>query len=129
MANEMTVIQHNCEGLLRCILPDNTVSIDMEVMTLKGIHIFRQDKHSNEKPFIPWSKDNTPSSLFLKRVRGNPDQGVKRLLESVLNQNLEPNFSPKHPCACPNIARLLDNDLIQDAKLRMAREVEKDNIP
>ena len=49
----MMVVQHNCEGLLKFILPDNTVSVDMEVMTLKGIHIFRLDKHSNEKPFIP----------------------------------------------------------------------------
>ena len=30
----MMVIQHNCEGLLRFILPDDTVSVDMEVMTL-----------------------------------------------------------------------------------------------
>ena len=88
----MTVIQHNCEGLLRFILPDDTVTIDMEVMTLKGIHIFRQDKHSNEKTFIPWSKDNTPSS-FLKRVRETQDKASKEFLESVLDQDLEPNFT------------------------------------
>ena len=43
----MMVFQHSCEGLLRFILPDNTVTIDMEVMTLKGVHSFRQDKYSN----------------------------------------------------------------------------------
>ena len=129
MANEMMVIQHNCEGLLRFILPDDTVTIDMEVMTLKGIHIFRQDKHSNEKTFIPWSEDNTAPSSFLKRVRETQTKPSKEFMESVLDQNLIPNSSPKHPCACPKIAKLSDNDFIQDTKLRMAREVEKDNIP
>ena len=49
MANEMMTVQHSCEGLLRFILPDNTVTVDMEVMTLKGVHIFKQEKHSSEK--------------------------------------------------------------------------------
>ena len=64
MANEMMIIQHNHEGLLKFILPYDTVTIDMEVMTLKGIHIFRQGKHSNEKIVILWSEDNTPHSSF-----------------------------------------------------------------
>ena len=46
MANKMMVIQHNCEGLLRFILPDDTVSVDMQIMTLKRVHFF-----------IPWSED------------------------------------------------------------------------
>ena len=48
MASEMTISQHICKGLLRIILPEDAVTVDMEVMTLKGIYIFRQDKHSNE---------------------------------------------------------------------------------
>ena len=129
MANEITVTQHNCEGLLRFILPDNTVTVDMEVMTLKRIHIFRQDKQSNEKTFISWNEDNTPPSSFLKRVRETQNKASKEFLESVLDQDLEPNFRPKHPCACPKVARLSDSQLIQDGKLRMAREAEKDDIP
>ena len=53
MANEMMAVQHSSEELLRFILPDNTVTIDMEVMTLKGAHIFKQYKHSSHKRFIP----------------------------------------------------------------------------
>ena len=49
MASEMMVIQHSCEGLLRFIVPDNRVTVDMEIMTLNGIHIFKQDKNSSEK--------------------------------------------------------------------------------
>ena len=66
MASEMMTVQHSCEGLLRFILLDDTVTVDMEVMTLKGVHIF---KHFSEKSFIPWSEENTPPPTFLKRVR------------------------------------------------------------
>ena len=53
MASEMTVVHHQCEGFLKFVIPEDSMTIDMEVMTLKGIHIFRQDRNSNEKTFIP----------------------------------------------------------------------------
>ena len=62
----MMVAQHNCKELLKFILPDITVTVGMEVMTLTGVHIFRQDKHFSEKSFIPWSEENTPPPAFLK---------------------------------------------------------------
>ena len=70
MASEMTVFHHQCEGFLKFVLkfelPEDPVTVDMEIMTLKGIHIFWQDKHSNEKMFIPWSEHNKHPSSFLK---------------------------------------------------------------
>ena len=75
MANEMTISQHLCKGLLRFILPKDTVTVEMEVMTLKGVYIFRQEKHSNEKTFIPWSKEHKPpihSLRGLKKLKVNP---------------------------------------------------------
>ena len=64
MASNIMAAQHNCEGLLKFILPDDTMTVDMEVMTLMGVHISRQDKHSSDKSFIPWSKENTPPQIF-----------------------------------------------------------------
>ena len=81
MANEMMAVQHSCEGLLRFTLPDDTVTVDMEVMTLKGVHIFKQDRYSSEKSIIPWSKENTPPPGFLKRVRENRTKNSKEFLE------------------------------------------------
>ena len=49
MASEMTVVHHPCKGFLKFVLPEDIMTVDMEVMTLKGIHIFQQDKYSNEK--------------------------------------------------------------------------------
>ena len=86
MASEMMVIQCGCERLLRCIVPDDTVTVDMEIMTLKDIHIFKQDKSSSEKTFIPWSEDIKHPSSFLKRVRETQKNTSKEFLESVLDQ-------------------------------------------
>ena len=85
MASEMTVIQHTCERFLRLILPGDTVTVDIEVMTLKGIHIFRQDNNSNKKTFIHWSEDNTPPSSFLKRLRETQSKPSAEFLESFLD--------------------------------------------
>ena len=60
-----------------------------------------------KKTFSPWNEDNKTPSSFLKRVRETQTQATKDVLESVLDQNVEPNFRPKHPCACPKIVLLL----------------------
>ena len=125
MASNMTVVQHSCNGFLRFILPEDTVTVDMEVMTLKGIHIFRQDKHSNEKKmFIPWSEHNEPPSSFYKRLRETQDKPSREFLESFVDQNLEANSRPKTSCKCPKVAIMSDRELIQDAKLRKARQMD-----
>ena len=86
----MMVIQHSCEGHLRFIAPYYTVTIDMEIMTLKGIHIFKQDKNSSEKTFFPWSEDNRPPPSFLKRVREIQKKTSKDILE-----NFRPRITTK----------------------------------
>ena len=122
----MTVVHHTCEGFLRFVLPEDTVTVDMEVMTLKGIHIFQQDKNSNKKTFILWSERNKPPSTFLKRLRETQDKPTKEFLESMLDRNLEANFRPKTACKCPKIAWMSDGELIQDIKLGRLRE--RDNM-
>ena len=81
----------------------------MEVMTLLGFHIFKQDKHISEKSVIPWSKENTPPTAFLKTVRDTQTKKSKEFLESILDQDLEPNFRPKEPCRCPKVAKLSES--------------------
>ena len=83
MASDMTVMQCTCEGFFKLVLPTDTVTVDMEVMTLKGIHIFQQDKHSNEKTFIPWSECNKLPSSFLKRLRDTQGTPSKEFIETL----------------------------------------------
>ena len=120
----MTVSQHIYKGLLRFILPKHTVTVDMEVMTLKGIYIFRQDKHSNEKNFISWSEDYKPPSSFLKRLKESQSKPSRDFLESFMDQNLEPNYRPRHYCTCPNVAKLSDIQVIQDMQARHLEQTD-----
>ena len=128
MASEMTVSQHTCEGLLRFILPEDTVAVDMDIMTLKGVYIFRQDKHSNEKTFIPWSKDHKPLSSFLKRLKETQGKPSRDYLESAVDQNLEPNYRPRYYCTCPKVASLSDIQVIQDVQARHLEQTDNASI-
>ena len=51
MASDMIAAQHNCEGLLKFILPNDMVTVDFEVMILTGIHKCRKDRNCSEKSF------------------------------------------------------------------------------
>ena len=112
MASEMTVVHHQCKGFLKFVIPEDTMTIDMEVMTLKGIHIFRQDRHSNEKTFIPWSDHSKPPSSFLKRLRDTQGTPSKEFLETLVDRNLDENFRPKTPCNCPKVTKMSDREVI-----------------
>ena len=80
----MTVIHHQCKGFLKFVIPEDTVTVDMEVMTLKGIHIFRQDKHSNEKKLSFLGDDHSkPPSSFLKRLKGHPRYALQRIPRDI----------------------------------------------
>ena len=103
MASDMIPAQHNCEGLLKFILLDDTVTVDLEVMTLTGVHIYRKDRNCSEKRFLPWSEKNPPPPEFLKKVKETQGERSKEFLESILDQDLEPNFRPEPPCKCPKI--------------------------
>ena len=49
MANELVTAQHSCDGLLKFVLPKDMVSVDVEVMTLTGVHTYMEDKNNIEK--------------------------------------------------------------------------------
>ena len=93
----MMAAQHNCKGLLKFILPDDMVTVNAEVMTLTGIHIFKQDRNRSEESFIPWSKENMPPPAFLKRDRETQTKKIKRVLESILDQDLEKRLDLNDP--------------------------------
>ena len=108
MASDMIAAQHTCEGHLKFIFPDDTMTVDLEVMTLSGVHVYRGDKKCSEKQFFPWSEENIPPPEFLRIVRETQGKRNKEFLESLLNQELIPYFRPKSPHKCPNFAKLVD---------------------
>ena len=113
MASKLIAAQHTCKGLLKFILPNDTVTIDLEVMTLTGVHVYRKDRNCVEKRFFPWGEENTPPPEFLRKVRETQGQKTKEVLGSLLNQDLVPNFWPNSPCKCPSFAKLVDKHKAQ----------------
>ena len=89
------------------------MTVDLKVITLTGDHVYKRDKNCIEKWFFPWNKENTPPPEFLREVRETQGQGKKDFLESLLKQDLVPNFRPKSPSKCSNFAKLMDKHKTQ----------------
>ena len=45
------------------------VTVDLEVMTLTGVYIYKKDKNNVEKHFFPWSEEKMHPPEFLRKVR------------------------------------------------------------
>ena len=97
MASQLITAQNICEGILKFILPEDTVIVDLEVMTLIGVLVYQKDKNCVGKKFFPWSEENIPPQEFLKKVKETQGQRTK---------DLAPNFQPKSLCKCPNFTKL-----------------------
>ena len=110
------------------------VTVDTEAMTLTGVHIYRTDRNSSEKRFLSSSKENTPPPEFLKRVKETQGERSKEFLESILDQDLEPNCRPKSPCKHPKLAKLTNRQITQETNKPKApasnnRQTTNDKIP
>ena len=57
---------------------------------------------------------------FLRKVRKTQGQRSKDFLESLLDQDLEPNFRPKTACKCPKLANIVDKQKAQPASKHKA---------
>ena len=110
------------------------MTVNLEVMTLTGVHIYRKHRNYSKKSFIPWSEENTPPPAFLKRVKETQAENPIEFLESILDRDLESNFRPKQPCKCPKLAKLANSQWTKELNLQMTttsdnRETINDNIP
>ena len=78
------------------------MTVDLEVMTLTGVHVYRKDRNCSEKRFLPWSKENTPPPEFLKKGTETQGERSKEFLESILDKiwNLTLGLNP--PANVPN---------------------------
>ena len=88
MASDMIAAQHNCKGLLKFILPDDMVTVNLEVMTLTGVHIYieRTETVARKVLFLGARRTHLLSA-FLKRVKETQGENSKEFLESILDQD------------------------------------------
>ena len=55
--------------MLTLTLPANTVTISVEIKSLKGHYTYSQNNNYMDVSFNPWSKDFQPSETFMRIVR------------------------------------------------------------
>ena len=71
MASDMIAVQHNCEGPLKFILPNDMVTVDLEVMTLTGVHVYKRDRNCIENDISLGARRIHPLQSFSERL-GRP---------------------------------------------------------
>ena len=103
MTSELTAAQHTYKGLLKFIFPNDTVTVDSEVMTLTGVHVYKRDKNCIEKQFFPWSEKNTPPPEFSEKVRETQGQKTKEFWEPLLNKIWYPILGQSLHVNSPNL--------------------------
>ena len=125
MASKLIAAQHTCKGLLKYILPNDMMTVDLAVMTLTGVHNYKKDKNNVENDFSLGVKRICLLQNFLRKVKETQRQRAEDFLGTLLNQDLEPNFWPKAPCTCPSFSKLTNS---QEAS-RPGNSQEGHNIP
>ena len=90
MASEMSTTQ-NFRQLTLTLLTDS-VTVSMDVKTLKGQYTYSLNNNYTDLSFTPWSEDYEPSETFLKIVREMPIEPNSYYLEMVMNQSLVNNL-------------------------------------
>ena len=56
-------------GYFRCLLPEDTVNMEVKVKTIRGIHTFRRDCTTHIIPCKPWSPRLHPYPLVVRRMQ------------------------------------------------------------
>ena len=56
-------------GYFRCILPEETIDIEVRVKTVKGIHTLRRDCTTQVTSCKPWSPKLHPYSSLVRKVK------------------------------------------------------------
>ena len=85
-------------GFFRCLLPVETVNVEVKVTSMQGIHMFRRDRTCQIIKCNPWSTRLHPHPTLIKKMRtylqveGKLGQKPKQQPQSQQNKS--------RPCKC-----------------------------
>ena len=91
MAKELSITQDFRR--LTLTLPADTVTISVEVKSLKGQYKYSQKNNYTDLSFNPWSEDPQPPETFMRIVREMQIEPNSYYIETIMNQNLCNNFA------------------------------------
>ena len=105
MANEMSITQDFRK--LTLTLPDDTVTVNLDVETLKGQYTYSMTNNYTDLSFNPWREDLQPSETFMRIVRELQIEPNLYYLEMMMNQSLVNNFVTN--CHQPKVTVIKQN--------------------
>ena len=91
MASELSITQ-DFRQLTLTLLADS-VTVDIDVQTLKGQYTYSLNNNYTDLSFTPWSKNHEPSESFQKIVREMQIEPNSYYLETLMRQSLVNNFA------------------------------------
>ena len=91
MASKLSITQNFRQLMLT--LPADSVTVDIDVKTLKGQYTYSLNNNNMDLSFTPWSEDYEPSESFQKIVREMQIEPNSYYLETIKRQSLVNNFA------------------------------------
>ena len=116
MASEMSITQNFRQ--LTLTLPADSVTINIDVKTLKGQYTYLLNNNYTDLAFTPWSEDHEPSETFLRIVNETQIIPNSYYLEMVMNQSLANNFAIN--CNRPKVTTIEQNAPQEDETNRQS---------
>ena len=109
MAKELSITQDF--RMLTLTLPADTVTISVEVKSLKGHYTYSQNNNYTDLSFNPWSEDFQPSETFMRIVREMQIEPNRYYQETIMYQTLCDNFATN--CHQPKVT-MVEQEMSQD---------------
>ena len=91
MASELSITQNFRQ--LTLTLPADSVTVDIDIKTLKGQYTYSLNNNYTDLSFTPWSEDHEASESFQKNVRETQIEPNSYYLETIMRQSLVNNFT------------------------------------
>ena len=91
MSSELSITQ-DFRQLTLTLLADS-VTVDIDIKTLKGQYTYSLNNNYTDLSFTPWSEDHEPSESFQKIVRETQIEPNSYYLETLMRQSLVNNFA------------------------------------
>ena len=100
-------------------LPAETVTVNLDVKTLKGQYTYSLTNNYTDLSFNPWSEDLQPSETFLRVVREIQIEPNSYYIETIMNQSLVNNFATN--CHQPKTT-VIEHNMPQDDETNKQRQ-------
>ena len=98
-------LQPECDflhGFFRCKVPMEVVDVEVEVTSMQGTHLYKQDRTTQVTKCVPWTNNIHPHPNIIKKMKTFLEVENK-MGPSIPTSMLDSQFRPLLPETNPNI--------------------------